>query len=196
MAASASDESALWARACAGDERAFTAIFDAHVDRVFRHCLRLVPSAADADEVAVAAFFELWRRRAVVRVVSGSVLPWLLVTASNLARNTSRGTRRYKAVLDRLPRESPPDAAEETGEAIDREQRKQALRRALARMSPTDAALLVLTALEEVPVPDAAALLDLSIPAARKRVSRARHRLRDALIGDPVLTSGPTGAQS
>ena len=57
----------------------------------------------DAEDVAASAFLELFRRRDDVRVVNGSVLPWLLVTASNLARNSARARRRYQEFLARLP---------------------------------------------------------------------------------------------
>ena len=76
----------VWTRACANDGRAFTSLFDRHRDRVFRHVLRLVDNAHDSEEVTSASFFELWRRRASVILVSDSVLPWLLVTAGNIAR--------------------------------------------------------------------------------------------------------------
>ena len=97
------DETAVWSAALSRDERAFGVLFDRHRDRVFRHAARLVEYRAEAEDVTAAAFFELWRRRDAVRVVDGSVLPWLLVTATNLSRNASRGTRRYHAMLAGFP---------------------------------------------------------------------------------------------
>lgn len=66
MMTSIADETALWSRARSGDGRAFAALFDAHRDRAFRHALRLVASAHDAEDVVAAAFFELWRKRDTV----------------------------------------------------------------------------------------------------------------------------------
>ena len=73
-----SDDRDLWARACAGDGGAFGVLFDRHHGRVRRHAARLVEDATDVDDVAAAAFLELWRRRRQVRIVDDSVLPWLL----------------------------------------------------------------------------------------------------------------------
>lgn len=78
-------------------------LFDRHRDRVFGHACRLVESRYDAEDVTASAFLELWRRRGDVRLVEGSVLPWLLVTTGNVARNSRRGTRRYRQFLSRLP---------------------------------------------------------------------------------------------
>lgn len=106
-------DSALWDRSLAGDGDAFGVLFDRHRDRVFRHACRLAQTRHDAEDVVAAAFLELWRRRAEVRLVDGSVLPWLLVTSTNLGRNVARGTRRYRQLLERLPRLlDQPDAAE------------------------------------------------------------------------------------
>src|ERR1700712_5601389 len=154
MMTSIADETALWSRARSGDGRAFAALFDAHRDRAFRHALRLVASAHDAEDVVAAAFFELWRRRDAVPVVDGSVLPWLLVTTTNLARNSGRGLRRYQAAIDRLPRSQDlVDPAETAQERIAREQLLAAGR----ALGEQDAALVLLTALEGSTPTEAAA---------------------------------------
>ncbi|MBG6213453.1 RNA polymerase sigma factor (sigma-70 family) [Cryobacterium sp. CAN_C3] len=176
------NELELWTRACADDGRAFALLFDEHRDRVFRHCLRLVDNPHDAEEVTATSFLELWRRRNGIILVNGSVVPWLLVTASNVARNVRRGTRRHRALLDALPR---------TADARDYEQRTpvdiadqgadNALTREIKLLSQTDAALIVLVTLEDYQITDAAALLGLSAGAARTRLHRAKTKLRERL---------------
>lgn len=188
------NEHEVWARACDGDGRAFASLFDAHIDRVFRHVVRLVLTPADADEVASAAFFELWRRRAGVTVVGGSVLPWLLVTATNLSRNSSRGSHRYAALIERLPH-SPGLAGDPAEEAVAIE-RRQALRAGLRALSRTDAALIALTSLEGYSTTEAADVLGVSIVAARARLSRARARLRTVLQQQNVEASDTEEVQS
>jgi hypothetical protein len=107
------NEVEVWTRARANDGRAFTALFDTHRDRVFRHVLRLVDNVHDAEEITSASFLELWRRRANVVLVSDSVLPWLLVAVGHIARNVSPGTRRYRALFDSLPRADDAADAEQ-----------------------------------------------------------------------------------
>lgn len=182
MMTSIADETALWSRARSGDGRAFAALFDAHRDRAFRHALRLVATAHDAEDVVAAAFFELWRRRDVVPIVDGSVLPWLLVTTTNLARNSGRGRRRYQAAIDRLPRSQDlVDPAETAEERIAREQLLDAVR----SLGEQDAALVLLTALEGFSPTEAAAAVGLSPGTARVRLHRARKRLQERL-GTPL----------
>lgn len=172
------DELADWARALDRDPRAFAAIFDHHEGRVFRHSLRLVGSFHDAEDVTAASFFELWRRRDKVRIVQGSTLPWLLVTATNVSLNSRRSLRRYRVLLDRLPRGEVADESLWLDlEAGDNDE----LYDAMKQLTPTDASLLVLTAIDGVAVNEAARLVGMSDGAARVRLHRARQRLQEQL---------------
>lgn len=95
----ATDEQADWRAAQDHDSAAFSRLFDRHRDVVFRQALRLVSQRAVAEEVASAAFFELWRSRDAVVLVDGSVRPWLLATAANLARIGHRTRVRRESFL-------------------------------------------------------------------------------------------------
>lgn len=166
----------LWERARLDDGDAFGALFDIHHTRVFHRALGLMANKHDAEDVAAAVFFELWRKRRSVRLVNASVLPWLLVTTVNLSRNARRATSRYERVIRGLPREefvAAPDAA--VVETKDR------LADALQQLSAVDGALFVLTAFEDLPLADAAAAVGLKPSTARMRLSRARERLRSDL---------------
>jgi RNA polymerase sigma-70 factor (ECF subfamily) len=187
MMTTIADETALWSRARSGDGRAFAALFDAHRDRAFRHALRLAASAHDAEDVVAAAFFELWRRRETVPVVDGSVLPWLLVTTTNLCRNSGRGMRRYEAAISRLPRSQDlADPAETAAERIAREQLLDAVR----SLGEPDAALVLLIALEGFSPAEAGAAVGLSPGTARVRLHRARKKLQQRL-GTPTAPITP-----
>lgn len=184
-----SEDAELWSAAAVGDASAFSRVFVAHRDRVFRHAARLVDSAAEADDVAAAAFFELWRRREKVALVDGSPVPWLLATTTNLARNARRGTARYRAVLDRLPRSTDlTDPAERALERVARDRDESGVRTAMRLLPSVDVNLLALTALEGLTVQEASEVLGLKEGTARSRLSRARARLR-AVLGDRGFAS-------
>src|SRR6476620_9120540 len=107
-----SDEQ-LWARARAGDSASFATVFDRHVDAVYSHCLRRTGSWSDADDLTSMAFFEVWRKAGRARFIDGSLRPWLLAVATNLARTQRRARRRYEAMLARLAQELAADGADE-----------------------------------------------------------------------------------
>jgi len=108
MRTGSGDDAEDWAAAGRGDGEAYGRVFDRHRDRVHRHALRLVPPEVDVDDVVAVVFLEAWRRRRSARLVDGDLLPWLLVTATNVARNATRTTMRYRRLLATLPPARPP----------------------------------------------------------------------------------------
>lgn len=177
-------EELLWERSLGGDHTAFARLFDLHRDRVFRHALRLAGNRQDAEDVIASAFLELWRLRERVRVVDGSVLPWLLATATNSGLNAARSRRRYQRLLERLPRAGEVADVADSTDALGV---SPLLRDAMRTLRTKDAQLLALVALEGYPVNEAAACLDLSAQAARARLHRARRRLQESLGKDPAI---------
>ena len=173
----------LWPQALAGDGDAFGQLFDLHRDRVFRHAWGLAESRQDAEDVIASAFLELWRLRKRVRVVDGSVLPWLLATTTNIGLNAARSRRRYQQFLQRLPRSAECDL-EDVNRGLGL---SPALRDALRMLRPKDAQLLALVALEGYKISEAAMCLDLSPEAARARLHRARRQLQEQLRQEPAV---------
>jgi RNA polymerase sigma factor (sigma-70 family) len=186
------DETSMWESARAGNGVAFAALFTRHQNRVYRRALTLVSQVSNAEDVTASAFFELWRRRGSVRLVDGSVLPWLLATAVNLARNQSRASTRYRRLIASLPHEPVPDAESIAVTNVHTELLGVRLTEAIGRLSAQDAALLVLTVLDELSVADAASAVGIKPGAARMRLHRARQRLQADLDTDRPLTNYPT----
>jgi RNA polymerase sigma-70 factor (ECF subfamily) len=179
-------ESEHWTAALGGDKEAFATVFDLHKDRVYHHALRLLSNVHDAEDVTAGAFLELWRRRRAVRLVEGSVLPWLLVTATNLSRNRARSLRRYRALLGSLPRSVPaPDAHEVALDGIEEARAAERVRKALSSLSVTDSAIIALTFWEGFSPAQAALALGISDGAARVRLHRARTKMASALEVSP-----------
>ncbi|WP_269303264.1 RNA polymerase sigma factor [Aeromicrobium sp. HA] len=167
----------VWGRILAGDPLSFGVIWDRHKDRVFTHVLRGGATRHDAEDLAAMAFLELWRRRSHVTFVDGSVLPWLLVTTRNVARNAARSRRRFEKFLATLP---PPVLIDDAARAISdhEDKRLTALRGALASLKPIDADLLAMTAIEGFSIREAALATGVSESAAKTRLSRLRRRLK------------------
>lgn len=177
------DAGRCWSLAREGDSEAFGQVFDAYRDRVYRHALRLV-DADRAEDVTAVAFLELWRRRGAVRVVDGNVLPWLLVTATNVARNQRRSSVRYRRFLARLPSSaaSTPSAADEM-QVLDLD---PTLLAALKALRAADLHLLVLVSIEDYSLADAAAVLGITEAAAKSRMHRVRTRIRDTASPESI----------
>ncbi len=167
------DDAELWERVRAGDESALGGLFDRHEARLFRHARRLLTTREDAKDAVTIAFFELWRKRAAVRVVDGSPLPWLLNTVSNAARNLERSGRRYRALIAHTPVGDPaaaPRASDESG-----------LLAALKRLPAREQSVVVLTVLEGYPERVTAETLGIPVGTVKSRLARAKSKLRDEM---------------
>jgi RNA polymerase sigma factor (sigma-70 family) len=174
-----------WALVLAGDGEAFGRIFDRHKEPVRRQVRRLLDRPADVEDALAVVFLEAWRKRATVRVVGGSLLPWLLVTANNVARNSIRSRLRYQALLARLPE---PRASRDPSFVADEEGVLAALR----RLPLADQQVLTLCVLEGWSERDAAAALAVAPGTVKSRLHRAKRRLAEG-VGRPVAALAKEG---
>lgn len=178
------DDGELLFRLSRGDEPAYRMLHDRHQAPVFRMSLVLMRTTWDAEEVAATAFFELWRKRDKVRVVDGSVLPWLLATTSFAAKNSLRSRRRYQRLLSRIPHDdNVPDHADEVGRAMDALKISERVREALLELNPRDSSVVVLCVIHELSTAEAAVVLGVPEGTVKSRLSRVKARLRGTLDG-------------
>jgi RNA polymerase sigma factor (sigma-70 family) len=191
------DDEGLWHAARNGDPRAYEQVYERHRDRVFGQAARLLRSRIEAEDVTALVFLEAWRRRADVRVVDGSVLPWLLVTTNNVVRNVARAARRHRAAMDRIASLAPVRAeAEEAFDDVDSGPERSAVRRALASLRTPDRDVLVLCVVGELPMEAAAAALGVPVGTVKSRLSRAKRRLAEQLSGPSGSTDPLAGLTS
>jgi RNA polymerase sigma-70 factor (ECF subfamily) len=158
---------------------AFGTLVERHGNALVRYAYSLLGNADDAQDLAQDAFLTAWRKRREVRVIDGSVLPWLLVTTRNHASNLARKrARRGDVPLDGI---DPVDGSRTPHDAVlDREQLDW-VEGALLGLTPELRAVVVACLVNERPYVDVATELGLEIATVKKRVSRARARLRREL---------------
>lgn len=163
----------------AGDPDAFRMLFDEQARAVYNHGFRLTGDWSRAEDVVSLTFLEAWRLRDRVDAGSdGSLRPWLLGIATNVARNVRRAARRYDGALARLPPPcAEPDVAEEVVDRLDDRERIARVRAALAALRPPEREVLALCVFAGLDYAEAAEALDVPVGTVRSRLSRARTRL-------------------
>lgn len=185
------DEAAAWSAARGGDGPAFASLFDRHRDRVFGHALRLVRQRHDAEDVTAVVFLEAWRKRESVRLVDGSIIGWLLVTTNFAVRNHTRGLRRYRTALAKIPVPAPQDDhAPAVDESLDGADRDRHVREAFTKLSKRDQDIITLCVLEELTIAQSADALGVPEGTVKSRLSRARKRLTE--LASPLAAASDT----
>jgi RNA polymerase sigma-70 factor (ECF subfamily) len=166
-----SDEEAM-ARLAAGDSSALGLLFDRHKVPLLGFLWRIVGERALAEDLLGETFVRLYDSRARFRR-GASFLPWVLVIARNLALAELR-RRRWSR------RQPPPETAspEDWGAAGVREELREQVRLALARLPEDQRTAIVLKEYHGLNYREIGLVLGCSEEAARARTYRARGSLR------------------
>jgi RNA polymerase sigma-70 factor (ECF subfamily) len=139
--------------------------------------VRVVYPDAHADAVVNSTFVQLWQH--LDDVADHSVRAWLRASARHEVLNSNRRDRRWYATTDRAARmatnlpQAPPDLDPTVELAV--------VMAALGTLGHADREVVLMTALEELTSTELAEILGVRPDAARRRLSRARSRLRDAV---------------
>ena len=174
-----------------GDARGFDLAYARYAERIFGFLLRLTGSRAVAEDLFQHTFMRLAEAGPRLRVDS-DLRAWLFTVARNACHSHARATR-SRGVDARIDVELV--LAPESGAGPDSSLALAELERALAGLGASDRELLLLFAVEGLSHAELAAVLDLDQVTVRKRVSRARARLADALDAAARIVSKSTESE-
>jgi RNA polymerase sigma-70 factor, ECF subfamily len=170
-------ESRLIERALAGDERAERALYEAHVERVYRLCFRIADGDPDlAQEYTQDTFVRAFDRLSRFRGES-TLSTWLHAVALSVAVSGRRRMQRRRERESSAARES---AHAEQPQIVDALLRQQ-LRTAIAKLPDAFRVVFILYDVEGYSHQEIGEILALPVGTSKARLSRARARLREQL---------------
>ena len=166
------DDITLLKQYAAGDEAAFTTLFERHVHLVYSAALRQARNPSHAEEVTQAVFILLARKAKSLSpktVLSGWLYQAARLTTASLIKREIRRQHREQEVYMQTLTEPEPSLWEQIAPLLDE---------AMGRLGEQDRNAIVLRFFENRTPQEAAAALKLKEVTARKRVSRALEKLR------------------
>ena len=174
------DDGGLVDRLRAGEARAFEELVRRYQHRVFGVALRMLGTAAEAEEVAQEAFLRVHRAIGEFRGES-KLSTWLYAITSRLClTRLGAGERRLRRegeeTLLRLANGHANPVA-----AAERSELEAALHRAIAELAEDRRIVVVLRDLEGLAYEEIAAALALPVGTVRSRLHRARLDLKEKL---------------
>ena len=199
-AAAAFDELALVEKARQGDPLAFSELVNQYERKIFRLAKHITNSDEDAEEVLQEAFLKAYEHLGEFQGNS-KFYTWLV----RIAVNESLMKLRKRKADRTVSLDETVDTGEETvvreiavweGNPEDRysqEELRGILDKAIQSLRPAFRTVFVLRDVEDLSTEETAAALDLSVPAVKSRLLRARLQLREKLTrffkrkGDDVL---------
>lgn len=175
----------LLQRTAAGDPRAFTSFVERHQDAIFRFLTHRTGSVADCEDALQETFLAAYRGCGSYRG-EASARAWILGIARNVSRKMYRrraGEPEGMESLEVLGLQAGWGDPPPSSTFLERLEHRDTLEKAMGQLSPEEREILVLRELEGLSGEEAAEVLDLSIPAMKSRLHRARLRLAAAVRG-------------
>ena len=168
-----------------GDTRAFEELIERHQALVAGTAARMLGSNSDVEDIAQQVFIRVWKsaRRYVPRA---KFTTWLLKITRNLVFNElRRAKRRAQVPLQPEPGAEEIPLKDETNPAPDasllEEELQRAIEEAIMQLPESQRMALVLRRYEQLSYEEIAEVLDLSVPAVKSVLFRARTELRSRL---------------
>jgi RNA polymerase sigma-70 factor, ECF subfamily len=174
------DDEALLARARAGDVDAFAEFVRRYEHRVRGVLLRLLDDDRDVEEATQDCFVQAWRNLHHFRG-DAAVFTWLYRIAVNEALARLRRKRLPTSDIDESP-ERMPRAADSAQDAAEASELEAFLAERIRALEPEYRAPLVLRDVIGLSNQEVADILELSLPAAKSRIHRARMRIREEFV--------------
>lgn len=182
------DETALVAQARQGDVEAFTELVNHYEANIFRLARRITQNPEDAEDVLQETFLKAYEHLKDFQGAS-KFYTWVVRIAVNQSLMKLRKRKNDASVsLD-----DPYDTGEETltreiavwdpnpESTYSQEEIRAILEKAVDSLPPVFRAVFLLRDVEDLSTEETAAALNLSIPAVKSRLLRARLRLREKL---------------
>ena len=182
------DELELVNRSREGDSSAFSTLLRRYEAKIFRLAMNITQNREDAEDVLQEAFFKAYEHLDQFQGNS-KFYTWIVRIAVNQALMKLRKRKTDKTVsMDETIDTGEDTVAREIAawdenpeQRYSREEMSQILNTAVDSLTPPYRAVFVLRDIEELSTEETAEALDLSIPAVKSRLLRARLQLRDKL---------------
>lgn len=176
----------LMLRVKEGDVRAFEKLVDLHQNMVIGTATRMLGNTEDAHDIAQQVFLRVWKS-APRYEATAKFTTWLFTILRNLVFNeTRRRSRRREVPLEQDDDDhAPQQFADHTAPAADQitqqEELEQALDKAISALPEKQRLAVVLRRHEELPYEQICEILQMSLPAVKSLLFRARSELRKHL---------------
>lgn len=162
-----------------GDQGAARSLTLRLAPRAYAQAFRMLGNAADAEDVAQEAMMRVWKVAPEWRQGEAKVTTWLYRVTANLC--TDRLRRKGAARLDDI--DEPTDPSVSAAQVLQESARKDALQEALMELPERQRQAVVLRHIEEMPNPEIAEIMQISVDAVESLTSRGKRALAKILKG-------------
>ena len=184
------DAENLLQRAKGGDQAALEELLRTVQPQLYRFSMKMCRHTEDAEDVLQDSLMSLARSFKDFRGAS-SFSTWLFAVARSFCikkRRKSKFAPPHEESLDQLTeeqRDQIPSKEPSPHDTAESHELWRQVKDAIAKIQPDYREILVLRDIEGLSAKEVAAIVELSVPAVKSRLHRARSMLRDELAASP-----------
>jgi RNA polymerase sigma-70 factor (ECF subfamily) len=165
----------------AGDQIALHALYERSHRPVFTLIMRLTSNRETAEEVTLDVFHDVWRRASSYDPANGTVLGWIMNQARSRALDRLRFDKRKKRDGASAGEPAEADAAPDSHDVHELRQQNEALRGALATLTPDERQAIETAFFADFTYAETATRLDQPLGTIKTRIRSGLHKLRQAM---------------
>jgi RNA polymerase sigma-70 factor, ECF subfamily len=167
----------------AGNQLALHALYERAHRMVFTLIMRITANRETAEELTIDVFHDVWRRASDYDAANGTVLGWIMNQARSRAIDRLRFESRKKRSGDV---QSLAEVAADPCDVLELREQGEALRAALAALTPDEREAIETTFFAGLTHAEAAARLNQPLGTIKTRIRSGLLKLRHALTAEVV----------
>ncbi|MDB6149792.1 MAG: rna polymerase sigma factor region 2 [Chthoniobacter sp.] len=173
----------------AGDSEALRELIEAHQHRIIGTVAKMLGDQGDAEDIAQQVFVRVWKSAARYEPTA-KFTTWLFKITRNLVFNELRRRKRHPTRSLDAPRSGDDDdrplqyednSVKAPDTAMLDNEMQTAIQRAIDALPETQRMAIILRRYDDVSYEEIGEILDLSVPAVKSVLFRARTELREKL---------------
>ena len=183
----ANDEDVAWmARIARGDDDAFRLLVEKHQKAVIGTVAKMTNGSADSEDIAQQVFLRVWKSAKRYQPTAKFTTFLFTITRNLVFNETAKKSRRKESSIEEQEEEwhrsvASSDESSQPDQKLAQSEMKQVVDNAIARLPEKQRLAVILRRYEQMPYEEMATVLELSVPAVKSQLFRARNSLREML---------------
>jgi RNA polymerase sigma-70 factor (ECF subfamily) len=183
----ANDEDVAWmARIAEGDDQAFRLLVEKHQGAVIGTVAKMTNGSADTEDIAQQVFLRIWKSAKRYQPTAKFTTFLFTVTRNLVFNETAKKSRRKEFSIEEQEDDwhrsvAYSDETSQPDQKLAQSEMREVVDNAIARLPEKQRLAVILRRYEQMPYEEMATVLELSVPAVKSQLFRARNSLREML---------------
>ena len=180
------EDLALMADVARGDENAFAKIVEKHQPAVLGTVAKMTNQSPDTEDIAQQVFIRLWKSAERYQPTAKFTTFLFTITRNLVFNATRKKSGKNESSFDALEENWGQSIEDKNSESrpdksIEQKELRQEIDRAISSLPKKQRLAVILRRYEKMPYEEIANTLEISVPAVKSQLFRARTALRESL---------------